>query len=49
MSAEDMHHKIAAFQQQVETLQADAANPGLSRGVWSEARAGLPRYAERTP
>jgi hypothetical protein len=41
MSAEDLHHKIAAFQQQVETLQAAAANPGLSQGVLSEALAAF--------
>jgi PAS domain S-box-containing protein len=36
MSAEDVHHKIAAFQQQLETLQA-AAHPGPSQGVLLEA------------
>ena len=37
MSAEDVHDKIAAFQQQLETLQAAAASPGPSQGVWLEA------------
>ena len=37
MSAEDIHYKIAAFQQQLETLQAAAVNPGPSPGVWLEA------------
>jgi two-component system sensor kinase FixL len=37
MSAEDVHHKIAAFQQQLETLQAAAASPGPSQRVWLEA------------
>jgi PAS domain S-box-containing protein len=37
MSAEDVHSKIAAFQQQLETLQATAASPGPSQGVWLEA------------
>jgi len=37
MSAEDVHDKIVAFQQQLETLQAAAASPGLSQGVWLEA------------
>jgi len=36
MSAEDVHYKIAAFQQQFETLQA-AASPGPSQGMWLEA------------
>src|SRR5215831_12029047 len=33
MSGEDVHHKVAAFQQQLETLQAAAASPGPSQGV----------------
>src|SRR5215813_13948256 len=37
MSAEDVHDKIVAFQQQLETLQAAAASPGLFQGVWLEA------------
>src|SRR5215470_10414270 len=37
MSVEDAHHKIAAFQQQLETLQAAATNPGPSPGVLLEA------------
>ena len=37
MSAEDVHDKIAAFQQQLETLQAAAASPGPSQGVLLEA------------
>ena len=37
MSAEDVHYKIAAFQQQLETLQAAAASPGPSQGVLLEA------------
>ena len=36
MSVESVRHKIAAFQQQLETLQA-AANPGPSQGVVLEA------------
>src|SRR4029453_7316110 len=41
MSAEDVHDKIAAFQQQLETLQATAASPGPSQGVWLEALQGF--------
>jgi PAS domain S-box-containing protein len=37
MSAEDVHARIAAFQQQLETLQAAATSPGPSQGVWLEA------------
>ncbi|HEY5870733.1 MAG TPA: PAS domain S-box protein [Candidatus Tectomicrobia bacterium] len=37
MSAKDVHHKIATFQQQLESLQAAAANPGPSQGVLREA------------
>src|SRR5215470_2043919 len=36
MSAEDVHDKIAAFQQQLETLQTAAASPGPSQGVLLE-------------
>jgi len=36
MSAEDVHDKIAAFQQQLETLQAAAASPGPSQGLLLE-------------
>ena len=37
MSVKDVHHKIATFQQQLESLQAAAANPGPSQGVLREA------------
>ena len=37
MSAEEVHYKIAAFQQQLETLQAAAASPGPSQGMLLEA------------
>jgi PAS domain S-box-containing protein len=36
MPAEDVHHKIVAFQQQLETLQAAAATPGPSQRVLLE-------------
>src|SRR5688572_23537495 len=36
MSAEHVHHKIAAFQQQLETLHAATAHPGPSQGVVPE-------------
>ena len=37
MSDKDVHHKIATFQQQLESLQAAAANPGPSQWVLREA------------
>ncbi len=37
MSAEDVHHKIVAFQQQIEALQAATASPGPSQEVLLEA------------
>src|SRR6266545_4759425 len=41
MFADDLHHKIVAFQRQVETLEAGAANPALSQGAMREALEAL--------
>ena len=37
MSVKDVYHKIATFQQQLESLQTAAADPGPSQGVLREA------------
>lgn len=41
MLADDLHHKIVAFQQQVEALQATAASPAQAQEVLREALATL--------